>query len=245
MKTLFKTLLFIIILFPKTSNAQLSICYDSDGYTNIRKKPDRNTKVIGKIVEGQVFAITYVEEEDNKPTDWIAINFPISNNRREKKFLMFDGEEKVGFVHKSRLQELETLPAFKTKEVNPDKVVHSYKDVLISIETQTFKKSDHSVVQTKEGYYLIDGREAYPYYGGNSTEIKNIILESKNKRYDFPKSTFKNFFMVNALYTKVYRGKKGEYYIVFNAGDGADGYNIIYCLKNDKIFSMTITSTLP
>lgn len=51
--------------------------------------------------------------------------------------------------------------------------------------------------------------------------------------------------MVNALITKVYRGKKGEYYIVFNAGDGADGYNIIYCLKNNKIFSMTITSTLP
>ncbi|HEX8574693.1 MAG TPA: hypothetical protein VF677_00210 [Flavobacterium sp.] len=244
MKTLFKTLLFIIILFPKTSNAQLCICYDSDGYTNIRKKPDIKSEVIGKIVEGQVFAIAYIQEE-NKSTDWIAVNFPVSNNPKGKKFLMFDGEEKVGFVHKSRLEELETLPAFKTKEVNADKVVHSYKDMLISIETQIFKESDHSVVKTKEGSFLIDGKEAYPYYGGDAAEIKDITLKFKNKKYVFPKSTFKNLFMVNALNTKVYRGKKGEYYLVFNAGDGADGYNIIYCLKDNKIFSMTTTSTLP
>lgn len=190
MKTLSKTLLFIILLFPKTSNAQLYICYDRDGYTNIRKKPDINAEVIGKIVEGQVFAIAYIQEE-NTSTDWIAINFLISNDPKEKKFLMFDGEEKVGFVHKSRLEELETLPAFKTKEVNANKVVHSYKDVLISIETQIFKESDHNVVKTKEGFFLIDGKEAYPYYGGDAVEIKTITLESKNKNMFFLKVPLK------------------------------------------------------
>ncbi|HEU4496144.1 MAG TPA: SH3 domain-containing protein [Flavobacterium sp.] len=232
------------MLFPEIGRAQLCICYDSDGYANIRDKPSLGSKIIGKIVEGQIFAISYMQEE-NKSNDWIAANFTPSNNLKEKKFLKFDGEEKTGFVHKSRLEELETLPAFKIKIMNADKAVHTYKDVAISVETQAFKKSDHSVVKTKEGSYLIDGKEAYPYYGGDATEIKGIAVKSGDEVYVIPKSTFKNLFMARASDTKVYIGKKGEYYLKFDAGDGADFYSIVYCLKGNKIFSMTVTSTIP
>lgn len=245
MKELFKTLLIIVLLFPKNSNAQLCIVYDKDGYTNVRKKPSGDSEIIGKIIEGQVFTIASYIQEENKSKDWIAVNFSLSKDLKEKNFLKFDSDESLGYIHKSRLIELETLPVFEITEVGDNKVIHSFKDVQITVETQYFKKSDHKVIQSKEGYYLVDGEKAYPYYGGNSTEIKSIILKSKNKIVVVPKNTFKNLFEISALSSKVYIGNNGELYIEFDAGDGADSYNIIYCLKNANLFSMTITSTLP
>lgn len=246
MKAHYKIILFLIIFFPKSSKAQLAICYDSDRYTNVRKLPNSNAKVVGKIVEGQVFAIASYTQEENKNTDWIAISFPVTKNNNDKDFLKFNGEENLGYVHKSRLLYLQDLPKLEMTEVNNNKVVHSDADLQIVIETQLFKKSEHKVVQTEEGFYLIDGEEAYPYYGEDTiTEIKNITLKTKNKTFSFPKKLFKNLFRINVSNTYVYKGNKEEYYIVCNAGDGANGYNIAYCIKNNTLFSMTITSTLP
>ncbi|ENA1795709.1 hypothetical protein ABF176_002556 [Flavobacterium psychrophilum] len=246
MKSFYKNIFFLLILLPKISIAQLSICYDNDGYTNIRKSASINSKVIGKIIEGQVFAIsTYTQEEENKSTDWVAISFPLTNNLNEKDFLKFDGEENEGYIHKSRLVELEDLPKLKMIEIDSNKVFHSDQDIEILIETQKFKESNHKIIKTKEGVFLVDGIKAYPYYGGETTEIKNIILKANDNTFSFPIKYFKNLFMVNASNTKAYKGTKGEYYLVIDAGDGADYYNIIYCLKNNNIFSMTVTSTIP
>ncbi len=230
---------------PKFSLAQLSVCYDDDGYTNIRKSPSKNSKIISKIIEGQVFAIAAFEQDENKSKDWVAIDFPKTNNTSEKDFLKFDGDENVGYIHKSRIVNLEDLPKLTKTEINSNKVVHSNKDLQITVETQIFTASNHKIIKTKEGSFLIDGKKSYPYYGGNTTEIKNITLKTKSNTYTFPKKSFKNLFMVNATNSIVYMGKIGEYYLEFDAGDGADGYNIIYCLKNNKVFSITITSMLP
>lgn len=246
MKSYCKTILFLLVFFPKVSIAQLSVCYDSDGYTNARKLPSIKSKVVGKIIEGQVFVLATYTQEENKSADWIAVNFPLIKNSSMKNFLKFDGKESVGYIHKSRLVNLEDLPKLKTTEISSNSVFHSNEYLKILIETQVFKKSSHKVIQTKTGFFLVDGKKAYPYYGEETiTEIKNITLKTKNKTYSFPKESFKNLFRVNVSDTNVYKGNKGEYYLVFDAGDGTDGYNIAYCLKNNTLFSMTITSTLP
>ncbi|MDJ0363603.1 hypothetical protein QMK33_00445 [Hymenobacter sp. H14-R3] len=246
MKLYYKTILFLLVFFPKISIAQLSVCYDSDGYTNARKLPSINSKLVSKIIEGQVFSIATYTQEENKSIDWIAINFSLTKNLSENNFLKFDGGENLGYVHKSRLVNLESLTKLKMTEIDNTKVFHSNEDLQVSIETQVFKKLNHKITQTKEGFFLVDGKKAYPYYGEeNITEIKNITLKTKNKTYSFPEESFKNLFRINAFDTKVYKGNKGEYYLVFDAGDGSDGYNIAYCLKNNNLFSMTITSTLP
>ena len=243
----YKKIVFFILLSSQISVAQLAVCYDTDGYTNVRKSPDINSKIIGKILEGQVFAIaTYTQEYENKAADWIAVSFPLTNNLSEKDFLKFDGEENLGYVHKSRFVKLEDLPKLKSTEIDTNKILHRGEDVQLAIETQVFKKSDHKIIQTKEGRFLVDGKEAYPYYGEETvTEIKNITWKNTGKTYSFPKRSFKNLFRINASNTKVYKGNKEEYYLVLDAGDGADGYEIIYCIKNNIIFSMTTTSTLP
>ena len=247
MKISLNTVLFSVIAFqPLIIKAQLSICYDHDGYTNVRKLPSINGKVIGKIIEGQAFAIaSYTQEEENKSTDWIAINFPTGNSKNVENILKFSGEEQLGYVHKSRLIRLEDLSILKRTEIEDKKIIH-HNDVLeVTIETQTFLPKDHKIVQKEEGNYLIDDKNAFRYYGGETTEIKSITLKSKNKNHIFPPATFKNLFGVSALNTKVYEGKKNEYYIEFDAGDGSDSYNIVYCWKNGKIFSMTVTSSIP
>lgn len=240
-----KILLFISLFFFEVCKAQLFIINDKDGYTNVREEPNQNSKIIGKIIENQVFAIdSYVQDEENKSNDWIAIKFPIHIDKKSN-FLKFEGEEKTGYVHKSRLVELENLPKFEKNEMHPNKVIHQYKDVEVIIETQAFKRSDHKISQSDEGFYLIDGEKAFPYYGGETTEIKSIVFKSKDKTFISPKNFFKNLLMVNAENTSVYRGNNDESYLLFDAGDGADSYNIILCIKDYKLFSRTITSTIP
>ena len=240
-----KILLFIFLLFAKVYQAQLCIINDKDGYSNVREKPDQNSKIIGKIVEHQAFAIdSYVQDEENKSKDWIAVKFPI-NIDKKSNFLKFEGEEKTGYIHKSRLVELEKLPKFEKNELNSDKVIHQNKDFEVIIETQAFKKSGHKITQTDNGLFLIDGEKAFPYYGGDTTEIKNITVKSKNITYNFPKITFKNLMRTDAKNSVVYNGNNGEFYIVFNAGDGGDSYNIIFCVKDNRLISRTITSTIP
>lgn len=240
-----KILLFISLLFVEVYQAQLCIIYDKDGYSNVREKPDQNSKIIGKIVGHQAFAIdSYVQDEENKSKDWIAVKFPI-NIEKKPNFLKFEGEEKTGYIHKSRLVELEKLPKFEKNELNSDKVIHQNKDFEVIIETQAFKKLNHKITQTDKGFFLIDGEKAFTYYGGDTTEIKTMIVKSKNQTYVFPKTTFKNLMRTDAKNSVVYSGKKGEFYIVFNAGDGGDSYNIVFCVKDNKLFSRTITSTIP
>ena len=240
-----KILLFISLLFAELYQAQICIINDNDGYTNVRDKANQNSKIIGKITEYQAFPIdSYVQDEENKSKDWIAVKFPI-NIDKKSDFLKFEGEEKTGYIHKSRMVELENLPKFEKNELNSNKVVHQNKDVEVIIETQAFKKSEHKITQTDNGYFLIDGEKAFTYYGGDTTEIKTITVKSKNKTYVFPKTTFKNLMMTDAKNSVVHSENKGKLYIVFNAGDGGDSYNIIFCVKDNKLFSRTITSKIP
>ncbi|MNT68531.1 hypothetical protein D3C72_2067720 [compost metagenome] len=92
---------------------------------------------------------------------------------------------------------------------------------------------------------MIDGEKAFTYYDGDTTEIKNITVKSKNITYNFPKITFKNLMRIDAKNSVVYSGNKGELYIVFNAGDGGDSYNIIFCVKDNRLISRSVTSTIP
>lgn len=140
---------------------------------------------------------------------------------------------------------MKNLPKFEKNELNSDKIIHHSKEIDITIEIQAFKKSDHKIIQSDKSFYLIDGEKATPYYGGETTEVKSIAFKSKKMTFVFPKNSFKNLLMVNAENTSVYKGNKGESYLVFDAGDGADSYNIIFCIKDNKLFSRTITSTIP
>lgn len=52
-----KLLLFISLFHLQVCQAQLCIINDKDGYTNVREKASQNSKIVGKVIENQVFAI--------------------------------------------------------------------------------------------------------------------------------------------------------------------------------------------
>ena len=240
-----KILLLISLFFFEICQAQLCIISDKDGYSNVREKPNQNSKIIGKIIEEQVFEIdSYMQDEKNKSKDWIAVKFPIRINKNPD-FLRFEGEEKTGYLHKSRLKELENLPEFEKTEVNLHKVIHHNKDTKITIESQAFVQANHKITQSDKGFYLIDGEKAMAYNGGESTEIKSIVIKSKNSNYTVPKTSFRNLLTAQAVNTRIFQGSGNEVYIVFDAGDGADSYNIVFCIRNNRLFFRTITSTIP
>jgi len=44
---------------------------------------------------------------------------------------------------------------------------------------------------------------------------------------------------------KVYRGRKMELFITATGADGSDGYEVAWCIKNNKLFTMTVLQTIP
>lgn len=71
--------------------------YDPDGYSNIRGKPDKSSKVIGKLIKDDIFYYTPTNE-----SDWWAV-------------YKEEGGKLVGYIHKSRILRYVNFPP-KLKE---------------------------------------------------------------------------------------------------------------------------------
>ena len=83
MKTLYLTLLLLLIGLVSLKSQELGYINDSDGYTNLRAEPSSKSDIIGIITTGQEF-----KYQPDKSSDWWKVNF---------KF-------RSGYIHKSRVQ---------------------------------------------------------------------------------------------------------------------------------------------
>jgi hypothetical protein len=71
---------------------RLALINDSDGYVNIREKPDRSSAIVGKIIKNKIFLYT-----PDCFNDWWLI-------------YTLDGSEKLGYVHNSRILKYPDFP---------------------------------------------------------------------------------------------------------------------------------------
>ncbi|WP_026977764.1 hypothetical protein [Flavobacterium tegetincola] len=76
-------------------------------------------------------------------------------------------------------------------------------------------------------------------------EIKSVSVKTKAGVYYFPKNAFSKLYEINLDQTEVYIGKQKEIYLAVSGADGSDSYDAIWCLKNGKLFSMTVMQTIP
>lgn len=246
MKKLIQTNLILILFFLSfTANAQLSTAYDEDGYTNIRQTPSVKSKIIGKILEGQVFKINYFFEEENKNTEWVKIEFPINPDPKINDYIKCLGTNEEGFIHRSRIRNLEDLKQFKVNKINSYKVELKESGFTVVIETKPFNKSTHKIKHFNNRT-TIDNEIPWGYFEHfETTEIKSISVKKDSVTYIFPKNSFSNLYHISTEFAQVAIGNKNEIYITIIGGDGSDTYNAIWCIKNNKIFSMTVVNAVP
>jgi len=246
MKTIKAILILNLFFAGLISNAQISVVYDNDGFVNVREKPSVKSKITGKIIEGQAFCISPFDDE-NGDKEWAKVWYPINPDPKNKDFIRYKDIKEEGFVHKSRILEVEKLEGFSFRTDNPKKISLKTDHLQINIEIQSFEKANHQVARKKDGGFSIDRNPDYWGLQGEipKNEVKNIKIATGNNSYVFPKNAFMGIYDLNLEFTKLYIGKKDELYLKMSGGDGSDSYEIIWCLKNHKIFSMTVMQIIP
>ena len=215
---------FVTLLFSTQIFAQdLAVVYDKDGYTNVRKSASATSSVIGKIKEGQVFCISPFSD-DLKRTDWYSVWFPINPLAGGDAYIKSEKIHQGGFVHKSRVTLLSDLQELDSETLNSERNVFRNDEIEIVVSVESNKPLDN-----------IKSRN----------QLKSITLKNKSGFYQLPKSAINKLYEINLDQTKVYIGKEREVYIVTNNADSSDSYQAIWCIKNNKLFSMTVMQTIP
>lgn len=228
------------------SSAQLSIVYDKDGFVNLREKPSIKSKIIGKIIEGQVFSISPFDDESPN-SEWVKVWLPINPDPKINDFIKYKDINEDGYIHRSRIVSLEELIELKIVDNNPKKVSLKNDHLQVTIETKAFEKSQHNISKNKEGTMSIDDDSHYWGFKDQipKSEIKSIKIINDGINYNFPKTSIFGLYELNLEFTKVHIGQSNEIYLEMSGADGSESYEVVWCLKNNKIFSMTVMQIIP
>jgi hypothetical protein len=127
------------------------------------------------------------------------------------------------------------------------KIIFKTNDLQIIIETNPFVKADHQLQKLNNGELKIDNKIKTWGFSGQipKNEIKSIQLKSKRQNYFFPKAAIVGLYEIIIDYTEVYIGKNDEIFIAMKAADGSESYEMAWCLKNNKLYAMTVMQTIP
>jgi hypothetical protein len=242
-----KLLLILNLLFISSSTkAQLAIVYDKDGYVNVREKPGLKSKITGKIIEGQVFCINPFDDE-SVDAEWLKIWYPMNPDSKIKNFIKYKDIKEDGYIHKSRVSYLDNLKKLTFKNENSNKISFKDNNLKIYIESKPIDKNNHQIAKDSDGGLIIDKGLHYWGFLGQipRNELKEIKVVSKGISYTFPKEAISGLYELNLELSGLYIGDKNEIYINLSGADGSDSYEVVWCLKNDKIYSMTTMQVIP
>lgn len=211
---------FIFLNFDQTY-CQVAIIQDKDGYTNVREKPDIQSKILYKLHDNEVF-FYYDETFDSQDSnnDWINVMIPVSKFSIQR----VNENDIYGYIHKSRLKPLNELETIE----NPNKQL-----------IFTIGKIDNSVrsvmndsIEPKGGQYLYQ-----------LTQVKKIDLKWEDEIIPLSKMLFQDLnnmtnktgeLKSSSIGFKTYR-KDNVYFIHQKCGDGEYYYEIVWVLENKKI----------
>lgn len=244
MKT--KTILFVVftVIAMATKAQDLYTVIDKDGYTNIREKPTTNSRIIDTAVKYELlFGANYFCGEDidfsNVPPNWI----PVMKNYGTP----------IGYVYHDNILPFDDMLFIQSKQ-NPedsDTLICSNDTLSVLLILKPFDLDQHTIeyVDDFRGRNIpyIDGE--FPKCMGKSEytkenclddrEIKELMINIREKRYTLPIDVIKGYF--NPCCLSVYFGTEGELYISISCGDGGDSYSIMLSVVNGKIVYSTPT----
>jgi hypothetical protein len=208
-------LIIVSILFSCNLNyGQVAVINDVDGFTNVRKLPKIDSKVIYKLKDSEVFGY----QKNETKSDWITVY--ISKN----KYSMGCGENDTftGYIHKSRLCPIDNWTKYTGTEFS-----FKYKLKEFSLED---KISDF------DGKWLtkINGRRFYGTDGNiPKTEVVGIETSINGKSIEIPSILYEDIFECDNVFE--INKNKGDYIVHQWNSDGAGGYLIVWVLGNGKL----------
>lgn len=214
---------------------------DPDGYTNVRKYPDAQSDILGKISKYHIFDIP-----DNSCNfdgkDAQGNNIAIIESDNWLPVLITETPAVIGYVYKKYIREVASLP--KLKMVGKDSLNASFTDgninIRITVEpTAEFIKRAGTIDESSPFYY----RLPQPFH------LKNVSIQYKDKKITLPsEETQSVFFLSNPLITigrdaeeqqyrsvNVYKREDGIYHLTFSTGDGGDIALYTWIISKEKV----------
>jgi hypothetical protein len=208
------------IYAQNTEGYGFAIINDKDGYTNVRGEPNAQSKIVGKIKEGELFHC--FGDESHK--DWFSVSFNGNNGF-------------WGYVHKSRITFVEEFPKLKQRKAIKDTLYINNDSIQVKIISNRFQDKKHKITRREgSGVVKIDGKKPWGVDGGLPNKgINKITLQIGDTQMDVPLNALNDLFQPNFDYAKVYIAKDDTIYITMLNSDGAGGYAVAFVFK-DKEF---------
>jgi hypothetical protein len=211
-------------------NASYAIIKDTDGYVNVRDKPDNRASIIGKISRYSIF------------------NCEISNSNWWKIFQSFENEKSYwleGYINKSRIELLNKWQTVKSKNVYNDSCRFKADSLIITIKKASFNPKKHKLsYKDHEGLTLID-RKRFWGADGNLPRVKltSLKIKKNGESLIIPDKAFNDLYEPNLNTLSICRDSGNIDYILMVNSDGAGSYTIIWIIKDNKYYGRYIDTS--
>lgn len=218
--------ILLILLTNLYFFGQSATIKDPDGWTNVREKPNSNSKILHKVFEGEFFFWT---NSGFKESEWVKVFIPINKYSLEDKNA--DNPTIQGYIHRTRLFPTESIPKYKG-----DKFSFEY-------ITQKFEPSEKKIKYSKNGIASINGRHIYGTdMSTPGRQVNKIIVKINNERIPIHKVFYEDIFECN---NKFEVHKIGNLFIVnqWNS-DGAGAYEIVWVLDKNGVKQRLVGSII-
>lgn len=206
-----------------TALAQFAIVKDKDGFVNVRSEASTGSKVSDTIASGR---IVYCFEPEK---DWVMIDYP-------KK-----GYDQSGYVHRSRLFFIDSLPSFRVVQQNDSALRLAWGTMQISMASQTFslKGRKFKYEKAENGKFLVAIDNKTPWgTDGNMPRFgyRYITINDGNSRLSIPAAYQSDLFEPNMHMTNAYFDKATQrIYLSALNSDGAGGYAVLWIIEKGKL----------
>lgn len=225
-------LLFLSLSLP--AYADFAQVIDSDGYANIRSQPSPNAKIVGKVPDGAIVALSYDEEDDG----WRLINYPTPQGRTIS-----------GVIHYSRLKPIHTYPELPSAS-SGNQFACSAGPYRLTVNTGAFDFLRHrrnfTEIYNKEyDFYTFTHYKGKPAIGTDGMQpdltYRSIVLNGKQGRSAVPEADFENLFQPNAQYHSCFYNRKTDtIYLFARNSDGAGSYNALFIFTKGRYIKRLI-----
>jgi hypothetical protein len=199
---------------------------DPDGYTNVRTEPSTKSEIKGQFYDDDIFHIGDLDY-DTIP-NWRSVG---TSWRSERQL--------GGWIHKSRVQDLDLLPESVIAKASKDRNTITFENdtILFKITFQQFDSTLHEIERGEQGYIkFIDGK--YPQGTDGympREEIKNVTFTLNGKEVEFPKEAYFDLYNFRKDTWRFFRNRRtGTIMIRSYNSDGAGHYMLVWKFNNYK-----------
>ena len=161
-----------------------------------------------------------------------------------------------GYVYYNRFTPITSLPhigkSANSRQLTANKITIKNDSLLLIVTTKPFIVKEHKITKggscsnCAPGIAKIDGKKFYGTDGDMPhSELSGLSLKINGQVVDIPPFSYNDLFEPDITCMNVYFDKKGSLYLYMDVNsDGAGSYGVVWLIKNRKLVSRYVDTTL-